>query len=351
MSAVDKKDVGDPIEYFLDDQGYLDNSYSTVQGYRRVLYDFEEFLDDAARNPKKRSLSPEEADRRVCMAWVQTLRNHDAGYRDSTIAYYAQQLHGFYQYMAESGIFEANPMKQVLKKMPEEKDSSPVRRELSVPEMAAFVQQIHNPLVKAYVMTFVKTGIRAGELMNLDIRDIHLDDPDVVEEYPEVRGVIDNRPDSIYISSDIAEGDVVNGDERDFSNKRERDTIVPIDDELKRVLGRYLAVRPDSQNPADPLFVRGGEAWGKRLSRDYLLRYLRYETEPYGWYDSNADRSTNVTPHYFRHFFTTHMRNRGDDVMVKYIRGDVGDDIMDTYTHHWGDKVREQYEMSIYNLL
>jgi integrase/recombinase XerC len=351
MSAIDKKEVGDPIEYFLEDQEYLDNSYSTIQGYRRVLYDFSDFIEDPNRNTKDRELRPGEVDKRVCMAWVQTLRNDDIGYSDSSIAYYAQQLHGFYQYMSESGIFEANPMRPVLDKMPEETNSSPTRREISVPEMAAFIGQIHNPLVKAYVMTFVKTGIRHGELQNIDIRDIHIDDPDIKDEYPEVRTIIDNRPNSLYIPSDISEGDIVNGDKRSKSNKRERDTVIPIDDELQLVLGRYLAARPDSDNPADPLFVRGGEAWGKRLTDSYLNRFLRYETVPYGWYDADGDRSANVTPHYFRHFFTTHLRNLGDKNMVSFIRGDTGGDIMDTYTHNWNGRVREQYEASIYKLL
>jgi len=34
--------------------------------------------------------------------------------------------------------------------------------------------------------------------------------------------------------------------------------------------------------------------------------------------------------------------------LVKYIRGDVEDDIMEVYTHDWGDQVREQYLDAIY---
>jgi integrase len=60
----------------------------------------------------------------------------------------------------------------------------------------------------------------------------------------------------------------------------------------------------------------------------------------------------NVTPHYFRHFFTTHLRDRtGDRGIVKYLRGDVATDIIDTYTHNWGDRVRTVYEENIYQLL
>jgi protoheme ferro-lyase len=36
--------------------------------------------------------------------------------------------------------------------------------------------------------------------------------------------------------------------------------------------------------------------------------------------------------------------------LVKYIRGDVGNDIVDRYRHFWGDEVREEYTENIYKL-
>jgi len=36
---------------------------------------------------------------------------------------------------------------------------------------------------------------------------------------------------------------------------------------------------------------------------------------------------------------------------VKYLRGDVATDVIDTYTHSWGDRVRGVYETNIYSLL
>ena len=72
----------------------------------------------------------------------------------------------------------------------------------------------------------------------------------------------------------------------------------------------------------------------------------------HGWYRKGGDAAENVTPHYFRHFFTTHLRDRtGDRGVVKYLRGDVATDIIDTYTHNWGDRVRTVYEENIYQLL
>lgn len=352
MATTHKPDYDDPVEYFLEEQDYLGNSSKTKQNYELVLSGFREYLQDPERNPKGVQIDIEEADRRDCLSWIQTYRDADFDYSDSTISSYASNLHSFFKYMNQIGAFDANPMTNVLQKIDESTETNPQRREISISEMANFVGQIHSPQTKAIVVTLLKTGMRHGELINLDVRDIHIDDASVKNEYPGVRHEIEDRPDSIFVPSDIEVGDVYNGEERRFSNKRKRDTIVPIDDELKLVLSRWLAARPDSSEEANPLFTATLHNWGERLSRSSVKELVRTEVEPYGWYSEDADLSTNVTPHYFRHYFTTHMRQlSGDDAMVKYIRGDVGDDILDTYTHHWGDKVREQYELSIYKLL
>lgn len=355
MSATNPENVDDAIEYFLEDKKYLGSDDETIANYRMVLSDFEEFIHDPERNPKGERLDPGEADRRVCMAWVSELReDEERNLADSTIASYAASLHGFYNYMSNEGIFEANPMSGVLEAMPEEVEKNPTRRELSVEQVSEFIQQVRSPLAKALIMLWAKTGMRHGETINLDIRDVHIDDPAIKDEYPAVRSEIEDQPDAIFVQSNISSGDVVNGEKRRHANKRKRDTVVPIDDEMKLVLARWLAVRPDSAVCSDgnPLFTATFHKWGHRLSESTVREVIRAETEPYGWWDGSEDYSTNVTPHYFRHFFTTHMRDSGDDdYLVKFIRGDVGDDIMDTYTHDWGNRVRDAYLDSIYKLL
>jgi integrase len=126
---------------------------------------------------------------------------------------------------------------------------------------------------------------------------------------------------------------------------------VPVDDELAAVLTEWLAIRPDVRSPADPLFVRTRDHWGTRLSAKAARRIVVTHAEAAGWHRTGGGSDENVTPHYFRHFFTTHMRDRtGDRGIVKYLRGDVAGDIIDTYTHNWGDRVRETYERHVYSL-
>ena len=231
-------------------------------------------------------------------------------------------------------------------------DTDPTRRDLSVPEMRAFVGGITHPLDRAVVVTLLKAGVRVGELCNLDLRDLRLTDSVASEAYdlggrPQLSG----KPDSLYVSAEPARGAVANGEERSASNKRKRSTVIPVDAELRETLERWLAVRPDAVSPAEPLFVRTAEQWGERLSTKAARRIVTDHAATAGWYQEGGDASENVTPHYFRHFFTTHLRDRtGDRGIVKYLRGDVAGDIIDTYTHNWGDRVRETYESNVYSL-
>jgi integrase len=331
-----------PIAYFLQDMEYYGRSDRTLQSYRRVLGSFESFLAE-------RSTSLAHATNRDCMAWIHQQRNDVA---DSTVATYAAYLHRFYTYMNSVDAFDSNPMTLVMEELDERIETNPTRRDVSVPEMRAFVRDIHHPLDRAVVVTLLKTGIRVGELCNLDLRELRLHDDQVTAQYDlGSRAQLDGRGNSLFVSSEPTRGAVCNGEEREDSNKRKRSTVVPVDDELAAVLTAWLAIRPDALSPAEPLFVRTRDHWGRRLSAKAARRIVVSHADEVGWHRPGGGSDENVTPHYFRHFFTTHMRDRtGDRGIVKYLRGDVAGDIIDTYTHNWGNRVRETYERHIYSL-
>jgi site-specific recombinase XerD len=344
MSAEGERDEPvreDPIAYFLQEMTFHGRTERTKIAYERVLRDFESFVGE-------RGASLASADRRTCMTWVHTLRDDHA---DSTVASYAAYVHRFYAYMSQIGTFDANPMALVTEEMDESIKTDPTRREISVTEMRSFLGDVRHPLERAVIGTLLKTGIRVGECCNLDLWDVHIDDGDVRSAFPTHRGALDGRPDSIYVPSEPTRGVEYNGEERSASNKRKRATVVPIDTELKRLLKAWLAVRPDTTASAEPLFVSTDE-WGRRVTPSMVRNVVTKRASERGWYRTGGDAEENVTPHYFRHFFTTHLRDRtGDRGIVKYLRGDVASDVIDTYTHNWGDRVREVYEENIYRLL
>ncbi|WP_224335925.1 tyrosine-type recombinase/integrase [Haloprofundus halobius] len=344
------EETDDPVGYFLQDMEYHGKSERTRTEYERVLRRFESFLGDPASNPAGRSTAPADATHRDCMAWVHSLRGTVAS---STVAIYAAYLHRFYGYMTQVGVFDSNPMTLVTEEMDESIEKDPTRRDIDVPTMRAFVADVRHPLHRALVGTFLKTGIRVGELCNLDLRDVSLDDPQLSTAYDlGGRPQLDTRPNSIFVSSAPTVGEQTNGEVRSASNKRKRDTVIPVDDELLRLLKSWLAVRPDVVSPADPLFVGTSEGWGERLTPNAVHNVVTTYASDAGWYRPGGGATENVTPHYFRHFFTTHLRDRtGDRGIVKYLRGDVATDIIDTYTHNWGGQVRETYESNIYSIL
>jgi integrase len=342
-------DPEDPVGYFLEDLTYHGKTDRTRRAYERVLREFEAFLGDPDRGPGGESVRPDEATYRHCMGYVHHLRG-DVG--PSSVATYAAYLHRFYAYMTQVGAFDSNPMSLVTEELDERVQTDPERREISLSEMRSFVIGVPHPLHQAVLVTLLKTGIRVGELCNLDLRDLRLVDSVAGSAYDLTgRGQLSGRGDSLYVSAAPARGETVNGEERTASNKRQRDTVIPVDAELRTVLERWLAARPDSTSPAEPLFTSTADNWGQRLTPKSVRAFVADHAADAGWYRSGDDAAENVTPHYFRHFFTTHLRDRtGDRGVVKYLRGDVADDIIDTYTHNWGDRVRQSYEEHIYRL-
>jgi integrase len=327
-----------PIEYFLEDMEQHGRSQRTIDAYSRVLRDFEQYINERSNT------TPPEASYRDCTAWINTLRRDNA---KSTVASYASYLNRFYVYMTQVGVLEENPMTLVIEEMEETIDANPTRRDISVPAMRDFVSSIEHPLHKAIIVTLLKTGMRAGELSNLDLRDTS------IERLPHAsRPQLDEKGNSLFISPDRSRGELSEGERRTASNKRKRSTVIPIDGELRDVLLRWLAVRPDANSPAKPLFTHTAKRWGERITPDAVHHIVEKHARKNGWYRTGGSAEENVTPHYFRHFFTTHLRDRtGDRGIVKYLRGDVASDVIDTYTHNWGDRVRQVYERNIYQLL
>lgn len=333
----------DPIEYFLQDLEYHGKSERTLESYERVLRRFETFVSGSQDAADELG----ELSSRDCMEWIHTLRSDHA---ESTVATYASYLHRFYSYMTQVGAFTENPMTIVVEQMDERIDSDPTRRDLTVPDMRAFVGEITNPFDRTLVVTLLKTGLRVGELCNLDRRDLHLP-IDEIDAPRNVHPHLQGKPYTLLASPEPTKGEEYNDCVRSASNKRKRPSVIPVDDELARILKRWLAVRPDPRSQGDPLFP-STSTWGKRVTPDMVHHVVERHARDAGWYRTGGGVTENVTPHYFRHFFTTHLRaNIGSSGVVQYLRGDVAAETVDTYTHNWGSLVRDEYETHIYSVL
>ncbi len=277
---------------------------------------------------------------------VRKLRSQET--QDPTINKYISHLRNLYAFHQRRGNIESNPISIATDEINLQKSKSD-RRHIPLDEMRKFVQSINHPEHKAIILLLLKTGIRNGELCNLDLKDININNDSYKKEYNvQPRQEIISRPNTIFVTDNIQSGKRINGEIREAGNKRKIPTIIPIDDELRIALLRYLLIRPNTSHMnAQPLFVSThGEC--TRYTRDALSRLIARLAKQRGWYEKGKGLNSNVTPHYFRHYFSSHNRDGFGEAILKYIRGDVGGDIVDHYTHAWALQVKKTYLDNVY---
>jgi site-specific recombinase XerD len=354
MSAREPPEPDDYIDYYI---SYLEKRKApgTVVCNQNALANLREYLQN--NNQSADELTADDVE-----LFFEKLKS--SGLEENTAGAYAGCVQRFYDYYSTRGTFETNPAAIALENTDFDKHRNPVRREISQVEMGDFLADVTRPQPQAICMLLAKTGIRASELINLDVRDVHLDHPSF-KKVEEPRGEISGRPDTIFVPSSIRAGEEYNGEVREKGNKRERDTIIPIDTELKKSLLRHYLTKLESPHQDDDRAQRTGEAEplfyqrlgyrskrviGERATQDGVWRLLKDLGEPRGWYKVGGSAEENVTAHYFRHWFTTQAEQEGiPRPVVKYIRGDVGSDIVDKhYRHFWGDEAKEEYLSNIY---
>lgn len=236
----------------------------------------------------------------------------------------------------------------------DDRDEKPL--EVPLNELRQHVQNAVRPLELVIVMILLKTGLRQGELVDLNLTDIHLDHP-ISQFMPAPRREIADFPDSLYVDSTKP------------NSKKKSFREIPIDRELKSVLVWYLKMRPPACESVEPFLVDLDDQSGfySRLDpgNGIFYRFRRW-AEREGLWDRNPNNK-NIHPHWCRHWFTTVLRVNvsEDDLLmgsprdyVKGLRGDTDDDVIETYSHQWESlrdpddpAWRDIYENAIPNLL
>jgi integrase len=339
MSIQQPPDPEDPIEYFIDHLAEVGREPETIVSYRTALNSLKEFLS-------QRGIDPGDVTQQDCVELLALLKDE---LKISTVSTRASCINGFYQFFSDRGTFETNPMAVALEEVDIQYKVDNHRREITLGEMREFIQSLGSPHFLTITVLLAKTGIRSSELANLDLRDVHIDHPRSDRVLPAPRAELIGKPDSLFIDSNIGAEDIVNGDRRVGGNKRQRSTIIPLDDETKQTLLYWLAARPPSLANGPPLIMT--KRTGQRATRWSIGGEIRREAASYGWHSKGGGVQNNVTTHYFRHWFTTMARSQGmPRPVIKYIRGDTDEDMVDHYTHNWGDETRDSYLDNIYKL-
>lgn len=270
-------------------------------------------------------------------------------------------LVNFYNFLKdEKGVVSNNPAQRALRSFSEDEFdlTPPDRPRIEMSEMREFLDWLDTPFERAVILTLLKTGVRIGELINIDLRCVHLGDgtgnthplyQSLLDQYEvDLISEVRTKPDTMFVYTRFNEETEIRDEIRKRGNKRKdkQGSVIPIDDELKTALLEYLLSRRpplehDRRDTAIPLFVKPSNSgtldrltyssvraqFGDRGDRaDVALGVLA----DYGWYEVGAPTEENVFMQYFRHYFTdNHKHNHGvyrgwmPAGVIAYIRGDV----------------------------
>lgn len=265
----------------------------------------------------------------------------------------------FYNFLVNTkGVVSKNPAALAMRGFSDDEFdlSPPDRPRIEIHEMREFVQSLDTPLERAVILIVLKTGVRIGEMLNIDLQCVHIADGEgnihpvyqrILNRYDvSLTSEVRNKPDSIYIYKKFNKGTEIEGEVRGRGNKRQDEdgSVIPVDDELKTALLEYLLTRNPplehyDRGTAIPLFTKQGNhgpldrmtyssvraQFGNSRGGDAVGTLAEY-----GWYEEGADTEDNVFMHYFRHYFTDNMKHnhgvyRGwmPTGVIAYIRGDV----------------------------
>lgn len=205
---------------------------------------------------------------------------------------------------------------------------------------------------RAIIVSQLKLGLRASEVCNIELRDVHIDNSELRDHYPEMgtHDRLDGREDAIYVPPSD-DNDV--GLPGRAGNKSNRPRVLPLDGEMRRVLLDYLLIRPDVDG-RPWLFLSDTNL--THLSDDKTINRIwkKYFHPEYKFDDDDQHRS--VTSHFGRHYFTSHWRVREDapEELVKYMRGDnpagSHSGAIKKYIHVYYSDVESLYRDGIFRL-
>jgi integrase/recombinase XerD len=238
------------------------------------------------------------------------------GLQGSTLKGYFYALSSFYNFLVYEGLVVTNPVLGFRKRhMSRIKLQRNTRQLISVQEMKYLVSAAAGVKEKALIMTLAKTGMRRGELLGLKVKDIDID-----------RGYIRVPP------------------------KAKRSQLIAfMDAELQGVLAQYLHWRAKYAK-SDWLWIskRGG-----RIHKDTTGKIIARLGEQLGLHKPGGALEEKLTPHCFRHWFTTYLFREGmNRDYIKWLRGDsLRSEAWEWYNHIDPETVKQEYLRCIPRLL
>lgn len=254
------------------------------------------------------------ADKHVLHDYIRHRRSQ--GVEQKTLENDLTSIAGLYEYLVFEGHMERNLVPGVRKrylrryKLESDGDVESPRKLLTVEEMSLLINSVIDTRDKAILTVLAKTGVRRGELIAMDVNDI------------------DWTTQSITLKRNL------------FRKRSGR--VVFFDDETARLLKRWVSQR-EKINPATPALFIGEH--GLRLNRNGIYSMVAKYAQRVGLHNPKSPKpEDHVSPHCFRHWFTTHLRRAGmDREFIKVLRGDRRREAIDIYDRIDHEELRRAY--------
>ena len=284
---------------FLDYLQYERNySEETIKSYREDLRQFEEFargeIGDSA---------PSEVKAELVREWIVSLM--DKGYTSTSINRKLSSLRSFYKFLLRRGEVTVNPLQKVVGP----KNKRPLPAFLKESEMDKLLDEVDfgegfkGCRDHMIIEMFYATGMRLSELIGLDDKDVDF-------------------------SSSLIK----------VTGKRNKQRLIPFDEELKITMTEYVNVRNESVlNRTDAFFVR---ETGERLTRSIVENLVKRNL-------SKVVTLKKRSPHVLRHTFATTMLNHDAELgAIKELLGHESLATTEVYTHTTFEELKKVYNQA-----
>lgn len=293
------------LKQFLQHLRYERNvSLHTLRNYSSDLGQFRDYLfgiDSRAEIPVG------EIDHLTIREWMSNL--HGARKRKTSIARKLASLRTFFQFLVREGVLENNPARLVA--TPKIEKKLPVH--LSIEEAVRFIEtpDLGTDLGirdRAILEFLYSTGMRVGELVNLNLKDI------------------DFREKSVRVTG-----------------KRNKQRILPFGEPALHAVMHYLSETrpaflnncPPSERDAKPVFLnyKGTRITTRSVGR-MVDKYIRRCADIH-----------DISPHSLRHSFATHLLDQGADLRdIQELLGHARLSTTQIYTQVSMEKLIEVYD-------
>lgn len=317
----------------------------TIRHYESVFSEWSQFMRSQDRHP----VCPKDSHVINFIQWQLNPKEEDG--KDNhprTVKGKLRKLNRAYEYWQKSAVFPHprgyNPIQLAREKVDLSNPDMKKHRRIPVEELREMITSVKNIKSRAIIGMQFKLGLRVGELVNIKLSDLSISNSEVQGHHPQLEAgkTASDYKNTLYVPS---------GNDRD-GNKSRRPRILPIDDELQRLLIKYLLVRPDN-----------GEQWvflndktHSKLNRSRANKMWKKEFHP-EYAESNEYRP--ITSHFGRHRFSTWWRvEQGiNRELVEYMRGDKAGsaevstwETIDAYLHTYYEDICDTYLDNIYQI-